>query len=129
MKLIFIFIFIFLYSQIILANELIPIDPKNWTKFESLPSLKIYRPVLINKHINGVGIISEETQPKDEIYSPNKWCTQFEGVQKKQYCRVDKTDVVTFIFRKEFEKGITFQSVTFEKNKIELINNFEAGIK
>lgn len=124
-----IFITILLFTHSIFALDIIPFDTKNWTKFEKLQSLKINRPVLINKNLNGVGVITEETQPKDENNKIDNWCKQFEGKFTKNYCRANKSNSVTFIFRKEFPSGIFFQSVTFEDKDSKLINKFESGLK
>ena len=111
------------------AQDIIPYNQKNWTKFNQLPSMKISSPVLMNKHLNVIGVINEEIRPKTKGVSAASVCKEFKGETKKQYCKIQAHDMTTFLFSKEFKKGIYFQSVSFNNKYLSGITDFESGVK
>lgn len=112
-----------------LALDIIPYDKASWTKFEKLPSMKIMAPVLVNKEVKGIGLIKEEIKPKIVGKGAVDECKELNGIQEKKFCKVDDQNTVTYVFSKEFKKGIFYQSVSFEKKYSKAIKKFETGLK
>ena len=110
------------------AIDIIPYNQKHWTKFNQLSSMKIATPTLVSKTNKAIGIISEEIRPKISGESVENICLELKGETKKNYCKVLNTEMTTFVFFKEFEKGIFCQSISFNKKYSIGIAKFESGL-
>jgi hypothetical protein len=120
---------LFLYANVSQAIDIIPYDKNSWTRFEQIRSMNIKVPVLINKKVNGIGVINEEIKPKIAGESAEKNCLDLKGHMEKKYCRLQTKENVSFIFSKEFKKGFFYQSISFAKKDIQAIKTFETGLK